>query len=420
MAGDNKSKNETLDRQLDQIREDIQFLRERAGQHGTGMSDNFVFDAKTALTPKIAAFKPNSALLTHDSPMGIAALYQQYVDKHNNDRHREEFLAIAQRINGERKASIAALNLNIEREIASLLNKQGHVWEPVDSTKWKKAFEDSVDPLIRRIDAEIKTIQENKLTPERREALAYEDTPAGNSAYEAAKAHQVKLLEDYKANVKKDLEHLEYTLVLDAIQNQKFRKTNDGGVFGSDLTLHEHAREQLINRSTRAIQSKRFNTTLTWKHTVDGNVIALNTNPDAPLPEGRYQRGDRWKYFSWNGWMDSSYEAKKDGVNWNPVSYRFSKSSTIEEDIDGALVWFNKQTGQQKGYINAGKDVDPNYLIKLAQRATDKGYQLKLSDKTREYLQGKCPEKLQEIDHALGTGPGGVQLVANNAVRRSL
>lgn len=228
-----------------------------------------------------------------------------------------------------------------------------------------------------------------------------------------------------KKILKKEREYLKYIFVINAMKEQKFRKKNNSGLkkdvaekadYGKEITIHEHHREEMMVRIQKAMDDNRLQTTSTWRSEKGGEPVDLLREPEKAIFDGKYRRADRWSgkasYFSWNAWMDSVYEVKNKSVSWSPVSYHTSKTKTLEEDIDGALVLYANKTGNQTGFITAGVSVNVDYLVKLSKRAAEKGFHLKLAESTRKRLEMQCPDKLEEIVNNLDPEGNGVHLHA--------
>lgn len=417
MAGTKKTadelREESLTKRLNQIHESAQYLTDDVVPT---LKNHYPLDAKALYQSGLDDFELKSPLFSSKVPnVGLVAKLNEYKTAHTMAGHLEEFKGSLRTILTEQKAVRTVLKDNINKQFNLLLNKQGNVWEPVDSARWKSAFDDPIKPLIAKIDAELKVINEKKFDAK----LGYEDKAAGHAAFEAARTAQAQLLKDYKANLEKELDHLKNNFLLDSVAKKKFQRINPitNDPYGENITLHEHYRQQLNNETQREIANKKLKTANEWVGS-DGNVISLTNNPTQPLPAGEYRRGDRWQglwsNFSYNSLMDTKYKTDESSVHWRPVFYSISRASTIEQEIDGALRLYAKQTGSKKGFIKAGKGINPDYLLKLAERAATEKFQLELSNETVTDLQNRCPDKLTEIQNALHNNVlPGIQLQVN-------
>lgn len=424
-----EQKDENLEKQLQKIRDDIVYLRENAGPNGNGLSDDYVLGTGLVM-PEMKQFSQTSVFFKSDVTDGLGLIQNKFKKDHKNAEHGAALEKTVDRIDDLRINIGRQLLKEVGNNVKLLLNKENNLWENIDATRWKKTFDDNMAPLLQKIDAEIKVITEEK-NPD---AYHYADTAAGKAAYEAAKTAQIKLLEDYKTHLKKEIDQLQYKIVLDAIQNKKFRKKNNSGLdgsgagsdYGNEITLQEHAREQLMLRTQLAIDSGELKSVCEWKSKSSGGVVNLMTNSASAAASDIYKRNDRWQglasYFSWNSWMDTDYTVNKDGVKWQNSSYWFSTNETINQEIDNALAWFNKQTGKQDGFLNADKNVSTSYLLRLAERACEKGYKMQLTADTRKMLTEKDPLMLQKIDNALGAvNPApGIQILAQPPRQRRM
>lgn len=410
-----EQKDDNLKELLEQIHVDAVYLKDSCGPNGTGLSADFDFRVFEWLTAQYTEFAKTSALYNNKAPdVGVLSVYKKFKSEHHeSESHKEAFRKVMKSIETERSKVAKKLNEDVTKTANLLLNKEDKRWEKVDIERWKKTFEEGIRPLISEIDSEIKTINEKK---EGSAEYGYKED-AGKVAYEKARAYQIKLLEDYKAQVLKEVEQLEYNVVLETIKNQKYRKKNNLGQdtsvpvnaeYGASLDLHQHAHQQFMLRTQLAIGSGRLKTACHWLSKRAGGEIDLAAHTTDPLAEDIYTRGDRWRgwksYLSWHALMDAAYDVKKDSVGWKASSYRFSSNATLDEEIDGALAFYNQQTGdvKQKGFLNAGKEVDPNYLIRFAERAVAAEYQFQLTEDTRKHLGARYPDKLAEIEAALG------------------
>ena len=399
-----EQKDENLEKQLQQIRDDIVYLRENAGPDGTGLSADYLLGTGLVM-PEIKKFSQTSVFFKRDVTDGLGLIKNKFSKDHKKAEHIDALEKAADRIDAIRITTGKKLLQDVGTNVRLLLNQENNLWEVIDSARWKKTFEDGISPLVQKIDAEIKVIQEEK---EGATTYNYANNASGKAAYEAARAAQIKLLEDYKANLKKEIDQLQYNIVLNAIQNKKFRKKNNSGLdgagagadYGDEITLHEHARQQLMARTQLAIDSGELKSVCEWKSKSSGGVINLMTNTASAAQADIYRRDDRWKglasYFSWNAWMDTEYTVQKSGVKWDASSYWFSSNETINQEIDNALAWFNKQSGRQDGFLNAGKGTSPSYILRIAERAAEKGYKLELTKDTRQMLTESDPLTLQK------------------------
>lgn len=147
-----EQKDDALEKQLNELREDAIFLKDLAGDNGTGLDADYCLDEETLINTKLEAYVPDSPLCHNAAPKkGLDTVKQAYAaENKENKQSINAFNDAIDRIDMVRRRAVLGMNRAVTKETHCLMNKQSGFWEEVDLQRWKKAFDDPIEPLIQK------------------------------------------------------------------------------------------------------------------------------------------------------------------------------------------------------------------------------------------------------------------------------